>query len=57
MLGFDPTIVEHHIDTWLDAPPIRHKKVPMHSIKAMVIKAKIEKLCQAKFIFPVKYTS
>lgn len=25
MPNIDPTTVKHHIDTWLDAPPILHK--------------------------------
>ena len=57
MPDLDPTIVEHHIDTWPDAPPIQQKKHPMHPAKAMAIKYEIDKLCEAKFIFPIKYIS
>ena len=30
MPGLDPTIKEHHIKTWPDAPPIRQKHRPIH---------------------------
>jgi hypothetical protein len=43
ILRLDPNIVEHHIDTWLDTSPIRQKR-PIHPPKALVIKAKIDKL-------------
>ena len=55
--SLNPFIVNHHSDTWLDAPPIRQKKQPMHPYKAMDIKNEIYKLCQTEFIFPIEYTS
>ena len=30
MLGLDPSIVEHHIDTWPDVAPICQKQWPIH---------------------------
>ena len=54
MPSLDLAIVEHHIDTWLDAPPIRQKKHPMHPTKAMSIKGKVHKLHQTKVIFPIE---
>ena len=57
MLGLDPTIMEHHIDTWPDGPPIWQKQHLMHPAKAMAIKSEINKLQQAKFIFLIEYTS
>ena len=52
----DPTIIEHHIDTWTNASPICQKKYPMHLTKVLAIKVEIDKLCQAEFIFPIEYT-
>jgi len=40
----DPTIVEHHIDTWLDAILVCQKKRPIHPSKRETIKAKIDNL-------------
>jgi hypothetical protein len=57
MLGLDPSIVEHHIDTWPDITPIRQKQRPLHPSKAVAIKAKIDKLHTARFIYPIAYTS
>ena len=37
----DPSIVEHHIDTWPDVAPIRQKKWPIHPSKAATVKAEI----------------
>ena len=45
MPGLDPSIVEHHIDTWTDVAPIRQKQRPIHRSKVVVVKAEIEKLC------------
>ena len=33
MYGLDPSIVEHHIDTWLDVAPVFQKQRPIHSSK------------------------
>ena len=30
MPGLDPAIIEHHIDTWPDVPPVRQKQRPIH---------------------------
>ena len=57
MPGLDPTIMEHHINICPDAPPIWQKQHLMHLAKAMAIKSEINKLQQAKFIFPIEYTS
>lgn len=35
----DPAIVEHRIDTWPDAIPVRQKQRPIHPAKAPAIKA------------------
>jgi hypothetical protein len=57
MPGLDPSIVEHRIDTWPDITPVRQKKHPLHPSKAAAIKAKIDKLHTAGFIYPIAYTS
>ena len=57
MPGLDPAIIEHHIDTWLDVPPIRQKQRPIHPSKLLVVKAEIEKLRTAGFIYPIAYTT
>jgi hypothetical protein len=57
MPGLDPSIVEHRIDTWPDITPVRQKKRPLHPSKAAAIKAEIDKLRTAGFIYPIAYTS
>lgn len=57
MPRLDPSIVEHHIDTWPDASLVIQKQLPLHPYKAPTIKAEIEKLRQARFIYPITYTS
>jgi hypothetical protein len=57
MPGPDPSIVEHHIDTWPDITPIRQKQRLLHPSKATAINAKIDKLRAAGFIYPIAYTS
>ena len=57
MPGLDPSIMEHHIDTWPDVAPICQKKWPIHPSKVAVVKAEIEKLHTAGFIYPITYTT
>ena len=57
MPGLDPAIIEHHIDTWPDVPPVRHKQRPIHPSKLPAVKAEIEKLRTAGFIYPIAYTT
>jgi hypothetical protein len=57
MPNLNPSIVKHHIDKWPDVAPVRQKKRPLHPSKFMTIKAKIDKLCVAGFIYPIAYTS
>jgi hypothetical protein len=57
MPGLDPSIIEHHIDTWVDITPVQQKKRPLHPSKAVDIKAEIDKLHVAGFIYPIAYTS
>ena len=53
----DPSIVEHHIDTWLDVAPIHPKQQPIHPSKVVAVKAEIEKLRIDGFIYPIEYTT
>ena len=39
ILGLDPSIMEHHIDTWPDVAPMHQKKQPIHPSKAVAVKA------------------
>jgi hypothetical protein len=57
MPGLDPSIVEHRIDTWPDITPVRQKQRPLHPSKSVAIKAEIDKLRAAGFIYPITYTS
>ena len=53
MPGIDPSIVEHKIRTYLDARPIRQKLRPVNPRKAVTVKAEVEKLVKASFIYPI----
>ena len=57
MPSLDPSIVEHHIDTWPDVAPIHQKQWPIHPSKVAMVKAEIEKLHTAGFIYPIAYTT
>ena len=56
MTGIDPSIVVHEIKTYPMAKPVRQKLRQVHPRKASTIKAKIEKLLKAGFIYPVALT-
>ena len=53
MLGIDPSIVFHEIKTYPMAKPVRKKLRQVHPRKATAIKAEIEKLLKASFIYHV----
>ena len=57
MPGLDPAIVEHHIDTWPDANPVRQKLRSINPSRREAVKAKINKLKQTGFIYPIEYTA
>jgi hypothetical protein len=57
MPGLDPSIVEHCIDTWPDITPVCQKQRLLHPAKAAAIKAEIDKLRTARFIYLIAYTS
>ena len=49
MSGIDPRIVEHEIDTYLDAKPVWQHLRAVNPRKAPTIKAEIEKLFKSRF--------
>ena len=53
MPGIDPSIVVHEIKTYPTTKPVRKKLRQVHPRKAAAIKAEIEKLLKASFIYPV----
>ena len=53
MSGIDPSIVVHKNKTYPTAKPVRQKLRQVHPQKATTIKAKIEKLLKAGFIYPL----
>ena len=57
MPGLDPSIVEHHIDTWPDVVPLRQKQWPIHPSKVAIVKDEIEKVHTTSFIYPIAYTT
>eukprot|EP00253_Pinus_taeda_P014604 PITA_14604 len=57
MLGLDPAIVKHHINTWPNAILVRQKLRPIHPSCHEAIKVEIDKLKQADFIYPIEYTT
>ena len=56
MPGIDPSIVEHEIRTYPDAKPVQKKLRPVNPCKAVVVKAEVEKLLKAGFIYPIALT-
>ena len=56
MPGIDPRIAEHEIKTYPNAKPVRQCLHAVNPRKEPVIKAKIEKLLNAGFIYPIPLT-
>ena len=56
MPGIDLSIVVHEIKTYPDAKPIRQCLRQIHPRKAAAIKAEVEKLLRAGFIYPIPLT-
>ena len=54
--GIDPQIVEHEIKTYPNAKPVRQCLRVVNPRKAPAIKAEIEKLLKADFIYLVPLT-
>ena len=57
ILGLDPSIMEHHINTWTDVAPICQKQRPIHPSKVAAVKAEIKNLRTISFIYPIAYTT
>ena len=56
MFGIDPRIVVHKIKTYARAKSVRQKLRQIHPKKAATIKAEVERLLRAGFIYPVPLT-
>ena len=56
MPGIDPHIVEHEIKTYPNAKPFRQRLRAVNPRKSHAIKAAIERLLKADFIYPVPLT-
>ncbi len=56
MPGIDPSIVQHEIKMYENAKTVRQRLRPVNPRKATTIKAKVEKLLKAGFIYPVPLT-
>lgn len=56
MPSINPSIVHHEIKTYENAMPIRKKLRPVNPWKAAAIKAEVEKLLKAGFIYLVPIT-
>jgi hypothetical protein len=57
MFRLDPTIFEHHIDTWSGVIHFHQEKRHIHPSRTPTIKAKIDKLQKERFIYPITYIS
>ena len=56
MVGINSHIIKHDIKTYPNAKPIRQRLRVVNPRKAPAIKAEIEKLLKAGFIYPVSLT-
>eukprot|EP00253_Pinus_taeda_P024659 PITA_24659 len=56
MPGINPSIVVHEIKTYPDAKPVWQRLRQIHTRKAAAIKAEVEKLLKAGFIYPIPLT-
>ena len=56
MPGIDPRIVEDEINTYLNVKPVWQRLRVVNPRKAPMIKANIEKLLKASFIYPIALT-
>ena len=56
MLGIDPSIVEHEIQTYPDVKQVQQKLRPFSSRKEAVVKAEVEKLLKVGFIYLIALT-
>ena len=56
MPGIDPAIVVHKIKSYPDGKPIWQRLRQIHQRKVAAIKAEVEKLLKAGFIYPIPLT-
>ena len=56
MPGIDPHIIKHEIKIYPNAKPVRQHLHVVNPRKAPMIKAEIENLLNASFIYPVPLT-
>ena len=56
MPGINPSIVVHKIRTYPTEKPVRQKLRQVHPQKVVAIKAEVEKLLKARFIYPIPMT-
>eukprot|EP00253_Pinus_taeda_P022601 PITA_22601 len=56
MPGIDPSIVVQKIPTYPGAKPVCQRLRPVHPRKAVAIKAEVEKLLKAGFMYPIPLT-
>jgi len=56
MPDINPQIIVHEIKTYARAKPVRKKLRQIHPKKAAAIKAEVEKLLRAGFIYPIPLT-
>ena len=56
MPRIDPSIVMYEIPTYPGAKPVCQRLCPVHPRKATAIKAEVEKLLNAGFIYPIPLT-
>eukprot|EP00253_Pinus_taeda_P033125 PITA_33125 len=57
MPGIDSSIVEHEIKMYPDVKPVRQRLRQVHPNKVVAIKAEVEKLLHAGFIYPIPLTN
>lgn len=55
--GFDPSLIQHAIDSNSDAKPIRKKKRPVNPKIEPMMRKELSKLIEANIIFPIKHSS
>jgi len=55
MPGLDPSLVVHHLAVSPNAKLVKQKLRKMHPQVALLVKAEIQKLLEAKFIKPIDY--
>ena len=56
MPGIDTSIVEHIINMYPDVKLVHQRLHPIHPKKATTIKAEVEKILHASFIYPILLT-